>query len=103
MGDWFDNAGTVFVLAYLISFIAGIGSGLMLVSNQVILQIESDQDQVGRVFGIQSSLTNAVLIISPAMSGPLVHLFGVTQLYVYGGVGLVIWSNWSFTAEIFMG
>ncbi|MDP1455989.1 MFS transporter [Bacillus wiedmannii] len=82
--------GTVFVLAYLISFIAGIGSGLMLVSNQVILQIESDQDQVGRVFGIQSSLTNAVLIISPAMSGPLVHLFGVTQLYVYGGIGLVI-------------
>ncbi|KKZ92912.1 hypothetical protein B4147_2148 [Bacillus wiedmannii] len=36
----------------------------MLVSNQVILQIESDQDQVGRVFDIQSSLTNAVLIIS---------------------------------------
>ena len=62
----------------------------MLVSNQVILQIESDQDQVGRVFGIQSSLTNVVLIISPAMSGPLVHLFGVTQLYVYGGIGLVI-------------
>ena len=89
-GDWFDNAGTVFVLAYLISFIAGIGSGLMLVSNQVILQIESDQDQVGRVFGIQSSLTNAVLIISPAMSGPLVHLFGVTQLYVYGGLGLLL-------------
>ncbi len=56
--------GTAFVLAYLISFIAGIGSGLVLVSNQVILQIESDQDQVGRVFDIQSSLTNAVLIIS---------------------------------------
>lgn len=63
---------------------------LTFLSNQVILQIESDQDQVGRVFGIQSSLTNAVLIISPAMSGPLVHLFGVTQLYVYGGIGLVI-------------
>jgi hypothetical protein len=24
------------------------------------------------------------------MSGPLVHLFGVTQLYVYGGIGLII-------------
>lgn len=78
------------IFAYLISFIAGIGSGLMFVSNQVILQIESHQEQVGRVFGIQSSLANAALIISPAMSGPLVHFFGVIELYFYVGIGLII-------------
>jgi len=95
MGIGFGGIGlispsTSLIFGYLISFIAGIGSGLMLVSNQVILQIESHQEQVGRVFGIQSSLTNAVLIISPAMSGPLVHFFGVTQLYFYVGIGLIV-------------
>ena len=95
MGIGFGGIGrispsTSLIFGYLISFIAGIGSGLLLVSNQVILQIESHQEQVGRVFGIQSSLTNAVLIVSPAMSGPLVHFFGVTQLYFYVGIGLII-------------
>ncbi len=77
----------------------------MLVSNQVILQIESDQDQVGRVFGIQSSLTNAVLIWLLLLWVIYWCICSeVTQLYVYGGIGLVIiWSNWSFTAEIFIG
>lgn len=84
------TASTPFIFCYLIGFIAGIGSGLMLVSNQVILQKEVNQEQIGRVFGIKSSLTNAILIISPSMSGPLVHLVGVTRLYFYVGTGLLM-------------
>ncbi|MDQ0418591.1 MFS family permease [Croceifilum oryzae] len=93
------NSNTPIVFAYLICLVAGFGSGLMIIANQVILQNQTHEEQVGRVFGIQSSLTNAIFIISPAMSGPLVHLFGVTKLYVYVGMGLIVVGGMGFLLQ----
>ena len=62
----------------------------MLVSNQVILQIESDQASSRKSIWYTKQFNKRSFNYFPAMSGPLVHLFGVTQLYVYGGIGLVI-------------
>lgn len=79
-----------YLLTFSICFIAGIGSGLFFISFNVILQQETDKDTVGRVFGIQSSLSNLMFIIPPLIGGVLVKILGVSPVYVWVGSGMFL-------------
>ncbi|MFC4548090.1 MFS transporter [Paenactinomyces guangxiensis] len=80
--------GTPLMFGFLISFVAGVGVGLFFVSFNVILQKETEKKATGRVFGIENSLSSTVMIIAPLIGGGLVHLIGVSQVYVL--VGLIV-------------
>lgn len=76
---------TPIFLAFIAGFIAGIGVVFFFISFNVILQQETEKETVGRVFGIQDSLMSVMMIIAPVTSGWLVHLFGVSQIYLWVG------------------
>ncbi|MHC2831693.1 MULTISPECIES: MFS transporter [Bacillus] len=96
---------TPIFFTFVIGFIAGIGSGLFFISFNIILQKETDIETAGRVFGIQSSLSNLMFIVPPLIGGVFVKLIGVSQVYVWigsamfllGGIGIIfrnkIWKT----------
>ncbi|WP_124727627.1 MFS transporter [Staphylospora marina] len=73
---------------FVIGFISGVGIGAFLVTFQTVLQRETEKDSVGRVFGIQSSLANVLLIIGPMAGSWLVKGLGVRPVYALVGVAV---------------
>jgi MFS family permease len=76
---------TPLFLMVVIGFAGGVGVGVFLVTFQVVLQRETEKESVGRVFGIQSSLANASLIIGPSVGGWLVKWLGINLVYALVG------------------
>lgn len=72
----------------------GLGNGLSMVTMNYLLQKESPPDMVGRVFGIQNSMSSIVLVAAPLAGGVLIQAAGPGLTFVYIGaatflVGLV--------------
>ncbi|WP_458124493.1 MFS transporter [Paenibacillus sp. Z3-2] len=65
----------------------GIGNGLFMVTLNYLLQKETPPAYVGRVFGIQNSLSSVVLVIAPLAGGALIRATGPSPTFQY--IGLV--------------
>ncbi|SDK95073.1 Predicted arabinose efflux permease, MFS family [Paenibacillus sp. OK060] len=64
----------------------GVGNGLFMVTLNYLLQKETPPAYVGRVFGIQNSLSSVVLVIAPLAGGALIRSVGPSPTFQYIGM-----------------
>lgn len=92
-----NGALTIVLFAVLI----GVGNGLFMVTNQTIMQKESRQDMVGRVFGISNTVVSVVLVSAPLLGGFIIETAGVRATFFWIGctvavIGLIGFALGSF-------
>ena len=92
-----DGALYIVMFAVLI----GVGNGLFMVTNQTIMQKESRQDMVGRVFGISNTVVSVVLVSAPLLGGFVIESAGVQATFFWIGctvavIGLIGFALGSF-------
>ncbi|AST89973.1 hypothetical protein BC6307_01095 [Sutcliffiella cohnii] len=75
-GIGFLQEGFILAIPLALSFILGLGVGLLSITSQYIIQMETKQDEIGRVTGISNSVISFTVLISPIMGGVLIHHFG---------------------------
>ncbi|MFS0872440.1 MFS transporter [Paenibacillus xylanilyticus] len=64
----------------------GLGNGLSMVTLNYLLQKETPPAYVGRVFGIQNSLSSIVLVVAPLAGGALIRATGPSLTFQYIGI-----------------
>lgn len=57
--------GTGLPVLLMIGAVLGVGNGLYIITQNYILQAKTPADMVGRVFGIQSTVIGAIMVVSP--------------------------------------
>lgn len=70
--------------------VAGVGNGMMLVYERLIIQATVDDALAGRVFGTKDALTAWAFAISFLVAGGAVSIVGPTVVLVASGVGVVV-------------
>ncbi|MNI33963.1 enterobactin exporter EntS [compost metagenome] len=80
--------GASILWVLLLGFILGLGNGAAAVTFNYILQKETPPHMTGRVFGIQSTVLSAALVIAPLLGGLLVEFAGPSQIFLI--VGLLV-------------
>jgi MFS family permease len=78
--------GTGLLVLLMIGAILGVGNGLYIITQNYILQAKTPPDMVGRVFGIQSTVIGAIMIVSPLAGGLLIRTAGVGTAFVWIGM-----------------
>ena len=87
-----------FTIFLLFSFVRVMGSGMVWANSTVLLQTLSDQKFLGRVLGLEITLTTMFEAVSAAAAGQLVDHGGYSknQLAFLGGcLGIVVTSFWA--------
>ncbi|WP_336782346.1 MFS transporter [Paenibacillus illinoisensis] len=64
----------------------GLGNGLSMVTLNYLLQKETPPAYVGRVFGIQNSMSSVVLVVAPLAGGALIHIMGPGLTFQFIGI-----------------
>lgn len=86
--------GTGLPVLLMIGAVLGVGNGLYIITQNYILQAKTPADMVGRVFGIQSTVIGAIMVVSPLSGGVLIRITGAGTAFVWigmtvGSLGLV--------------
>jgi len=72
--------------------LGGIGNGLLLVYERLLIQTTVDDSVMARVFGIRDGLSAWAFAVAFLTAGALIQSFGVrTVLLIAGGGGLLVW------------
>jgi MFS family permease len=80
------------IVAMLAFALAGVGNGLILVYERLLIQVTVPDRLMARVFGVKDGLTAWAFAAAFLSAGGLVEAFGARALIVIGGVGgLVVW------------
>ncbi|MGP4072717.1 MFS transporter [Piscibacillus sp. B03] len=87
-GAGFLTTGISSIIIIALGFIAGVGVGLFTIGLNVILQRETNIENIGRISGIFSSLTSVMILVAPIIGGALVSIIGVSSVYQFIGVSL---------------
>ncbi|MGY5484604.1 MFS transporter [Paenibacillus sp. ALE2] len=82
--------GTGLPVLLTIGAMLGVGNGLYIITQNYILQAKTPADMVGRVFGIQSTVIGAIMVISPLTGGLLIRIAGVGTAFVWIGMSVGI-------------
>jgi MFS family permease len=83
----------VFVAAIPAFAIAGIGNGLLLVYERLIIQTTVDDALMARVFGVRDGLSAWAFATAFLAAGGLIEAFGVRAvLAIAGGGALLVWA-----------
>jgi MFS family permease len=73
--------------------LAGVGNGLVLVYERLLIQTTVPDRLMARVFGVKDGLTAWAFAVAFVAAGGLVEAFGARALIVAAGVGgLVVWA-----------
>jgi MFS family permease len=73
--------------------IAGIGNGLLLVYERLLIQTTVDDTVMARVFGVRDGLSAWAFASAFLAAGALIEAFGVrTVLLIAGAGGLLVWA-----------
>ncbi|WDM21853.1 MFS transporter [Paenibacillus polymyxa] len=78
--------GTGWPVLLMIGAVLGVGNGLYIITQNYILQAKTPADMVGRVFGIQSTVIGAIMVISPLAWGVLIRIAGAGTAFVWIGM-----------------
>ena len=70
--------------------VAGVGNGLVLVHERLLLQNATADDLLGRVFGLKDATTAWGFGIAFVAGGALVSLLGTREVLVVAGIGAVL-------------
>ncbi|AUS29116.1 MULTISPECIES: MFS transporter [Paenibacillus] len=82
--------GTGLPVLLTIGAMLGVGNGLYIITQNYILQAKTPADMVGRVFGIQSTVIGAIMVISPLTGGVLIRIAGAGTAFVWIGMSVGI-------------
>ncbi|MEN0641914.1 MFS transporter [Alkalicoccobacillus gibsonii] len=74
-------------------FIGGFAIGLILVTFQIVVQVVTPVDKIGRIFGAISSISSFVTILGLALGGVIAQLVGVHLTILLTASCLVILSS----------
>lgn len=74
-------------------FIGGFAIGLVLVTFQIVVQVVTPVDKIGRIFGAISSISSFVTILGLALGGVIAQLIGVHLTILLTASCLVILSS----------
>lgn len=110
MGIGFVGAGLspTLPLALGAFAVAGVGNGLLLVYERLIIQALVPDELSGRIFGVKDALTAWAFGLAFVSAGGLIELLGVRELLVLAGAGaMFVWAisaiilrrAWSADAE----
>jgi hypothetical protein len=92
VGMMASGAAPVIVVAALTFSLTGLGNGLLLVFERLLIQAVVPDRLMGRVFGIKDGLTAWTFAAAFLAGGGLVEAMGPRWVLVFGGVGgLVVW------------
>lgn len=83
------TTNTSLFLIYAVALIVGIGVGLFFNSFNVLLQKETDQEAIGRIFGLNNTLVGIAMIVSPLIGGIIVELTDVSITFLSIGFVLI--------------
>jgi MFS family permease len=73
--------------------IAGIGNGLLLVYERLLIQTTVDDSVMARVFGVRDGLSAWAFAAAFLAAGALIEAFGVREVIALAGVGaLIVWA-----------
>ncbi|MDY8022438.1 MFS transporter [Paenibacillus polymyxa] len=78
--------GTGLPVLLMIGVVLGVGNGLYIITQNYILQAKTPADMVGRVFGIQSTVIGAIMVVSPLAGGVLIRIAGAGTAFVWIGM-----------------
>ncbi|WCM61125.1 MFS transporter [Paenibacillus polymyxa] len=78
--------GTGLPVLLMIGAVLGVGNGLYIITQNYILQAKTPADMVGRVFGIQSTVIGAIMVVSPLAGGVLIRIAGAGTAFVWIGM-----------------
>jgi MFS family permease len=82
-----------FAVAVPAFLLAGIGNGLILVYERLLIQTTVDDSLMARVFGVRDGLSAWVFAAAFLAAGGLIDALGVRAVLVVAGVGgLVVWA-----------
>lgn len=91
------GAAPTLIVATLAFALAGVGNGLILVYERLLIQVTVPDRLMGRVFGVKDGLTAWAFAAAFLGAGGLVEAFGARALIVVAGVGgLVVWLGSRF-------
>lgn len=75
----------------LLGLLLGFGNGIFMITFNYCLQKETPSHMTGRIFGIQSTMLSAVMIIAPLLGGMLVQMSGPGVIFTsLGGIIVAI-------------
>jgi MFS family permease len=92
MGAGFLTSGLAPALAIALATfaLAGIGNGMLLVYERLLVQTTVDDAVMGRIFGVKDALTAWAFGIAFLSAGALIDLLGTRGLLVLSGVGAFV-------------
>jgi hypothetical protein len=70
--------------------LGGLGNGMVIVFQRLILQRSVDEELLGRVFGVQVALDGAAFTTSYLVAAGLLQLMGPRGLFIIAGAGATI-------------
>jgi MFS family permease len=83
----------VFAAAVAAFAIAGIGNGLLLVYERLLIQTMVEDTRMARVFGVRDGLSAWAFAAAFVAAGGLIEAFGVRAvLAIAGGGALLVWA-----------
>jgi predicted MFS family arabinose efflux permease len=78
------------VWALIAGFLGGIGTGLSFVGFNYILQKETPQHALGRIYGLHTSLSSVVFVTAPLLGGAMITALGVRPTLAAIGATLIL-------------
>ncbi|MFF2912678.1 MFS transporter [Paenibacillus sp. NPDC057934] len=85
-GLGFLSPGAGLFPVLLMGLLLGLGNGVAMITFNYCLQKETPPHIIGRIFGIQSTILSAVMIIAPLLGGILVQNAGPSAIFVNFGI-----------------
>lgn len=90
--------GTGLSTLIIFGLIIGLGNGMYIITQNYILQKETDALMIGRVFGIHNTLVNFVMLVAPLVGGLLITVMNAGAAFlligiittITGGVGIML-------------
>jgi len=76
----------------VMAFIIGFGIALVFIPSNSTIQLETNEEMRGRMYGLLSSLVGAVSFLPVILAGGLADLFGVGAVIVTVGILMLIFS-----------
>lgn len=74
----------------LLGAVLGAGNGISMLAFNYCLQKETPPHMTGRVFGIQSTVLSAVMIVAPLLGGLLVEWSGPSRIFAVFGAAVAV-------------
>lgn len=78
------GAGVLLLLG--LGIMIGIGNGMYMVTQNFILQKETSEHMIGRVFGIQNTIISLVMLVAPLVGGVLITAIEAGKAFMFIGV-----------------